>query len=161
LELYRQVLEKFPDSKQARYAETQVENIEEKPESVREREQADSVRADGGEAVDGASQAAPASRKTGGATEPGDIEVDSKFTALETISGFLKLVAVVNAISTLAAFPIGQEAGAGAAVFVFVTCLISAAVCWTFAEVVLVLPAIEKNTRKVAKLLENRPASRG
>jgi hypothetical protein len=141
--LYREVIERFPMAKEAGYAATQIENIDGmSPEDMAaEREREDQKARD--------ERAAPTPKRN-------VRKIESRFGALRTVSGALKVLAFINAIgggiAALIAF--SSRGGAMIGLPMLLAAAFSVVLCWALAEVVLVVLAIEENTRRAALAAE-------
>lgn len=137
--LYREVIERFPNSKEAGYAASQIENIDGmSPEEI----------------------AAEQERKTQVEQDDGAVHVpkrnaasiESRFGALRVVSGAFKALAFINGIGggIAALMVFSSNNGAVLGLPMLLASAFSAVLCWALAEVVLVVLAIEENTRRAA-----------
>ncbi len=136
--LYRDIIEYFPESKQAGFAKAQIDRIKSMMEELP------------GESTDELERLTKLSK-----AEDDEVTVDAKFTALKTIPTFLKIAAGIIVIAGVGeAINAGINSNFERSAVVAASSVLFAFFPWTLAEVVRVVPAIEENTRKIAKLLE-------
>jgi hypothetical protein len=130
-------------SKEAGYAATQIEKIEamSPQEMAAEREREDQVEQDGG--------AFHLPKRNAGS-------IESRFGALRAVSGAFKMLAFINAIGGgIAALMLSSSrVGAMFVLPMLLATAFSVVLCWALAEVVLVVLAIEENTRRAALAAE-------
>jgi hypothetical protein len=138
--LYRAVIEKFPDSKEAGYARTQLQNLDSNPPQPDRSRNLTST------------QSTSSGRRNSDSSPSAVASVKNAFPVLETISTLFKVLALVNALGCIA---VGIYVGGAAILAGILLGAFSGVLCWAIAESILVLLAIEKNTRAAARAVES------
>ncbi|GEM_PF-5543168 len=90
-------------------------------------------------------------------TSDGD-KLNEKFSTLRTFASFLKVLAILNIIGGLLGGLSTMASGAGLLISfsIILSATFSFAICFAAAETLEVLPDIEENTRRAAKLLKEK-----